>query len=67
MKLYLIERNDNWSYDDYYATVVAAPTETRARALALVLFASGNIASSNESLELTLLAEHTLSIEGIIL
>lgn len=67
MKLYLIERSDYWSYDDYDATVVAAPTENKARVLALALFASGDIASNDESLELTLLAESTLSTEGIIL
>jgi hypothetical protein len=68
MKLYLIERTDNYRiYDNYFATVVAAPTEERARELALALFAEGDQSSSDEFLDVSTVAISALVPEGIIL
>lgn len=67
MKLYLIERTDNWWYDDYKATVVAAPSESIARRSALELFNNGYTPSSDGFIDVTLLAENSLCTEGIIL
>ena len=68
MKLYLIERTDKvCAYDNYFATVVAAPTEERSRELALALFARGDDSSSDEFLDVRTIAINALVPEGIIL
>jgi len=68
MKLYLIERTDKCRhYDNYFATVVAAPTEERSRELALALFAEGDQSSSDEFLNVSTVAISALVPEGIIL
>lgn len=68
MKLYLIERTDKCRhYDNYFATVVAAPTEERSRELALALFAEGDQSSSDEFLDVSTVAINALVLDGIIL
>lgn len=67
MKLYLIERTDNYWYDDYIATVVAAPTEHIARQSALALFNSGETPSSDEAIDVTFIGESSVCAAGIIL
>jgi len=67
MRLYLVKRNDEWSYDDYDSCVVSAVNEERACELSLELFSKGDVPSSLEHLDVTLLSEHSLSQESVIL